>query len=336
MTYWYPGVHEAIRILKKRFPSVPVVLGGIYATLCKNFAEKNSGADYVFEGSGLPGFLELLGKLTGTSPVFSPDNIDEYPAPAFHLYDKIDFYPILTSRGCPFRCTYCASARLFPGFAPRDPGKVLAEILEAVEKYGVDRFALYDDALLVDVNRRLLPVMKQIIDKNLHLHFYTPNGLHARYITPEVADVMFRAGFDHLRVSLESSDESLLKNTGGKVTVGETAKAVANLINAGFRPEQIGIYLMMGIPGQSLDDCRKALDFVKDMGVQIRLSDFSPVPGTADYEKMKTIYGDVIEDPLFHNNAFHHFVPGALSLEDKEALRRHSFTSNRTLLTIEE
>ena len=50
MTYWYPGVFEAIRLAKEIFPGVPVILGGIYATLCTDYARERSGADYVLSG----------------------------------------------------------------------------------------------------------------------------------------------------------------------------------------------------------------------------------------------------------------------------------------------
>jgi len=65
MTYWYPGVFKAIEIAKKVFSNVPIILGGIYATLCPEHARKHSGADIVFEGSDESEVLKLISKLTG-------------------------------------------------------------------------------------------------------------------------------------------------------------------------------------------------------------------------------------------------------------------------------
>lgn len=62
MTYWYPGVFEVIKIIKSIFPSVPVVLGGIYATLCYEHAKNNSGADYIIKGHGEIEVLRLADK----------------------------------------------------------------------------------------------------------------------------------------------------------------------------------------------------------------------------------------------------------------------------------
>ena len=68
MTYWYPGVAAAIRLARERFPGVPVILGGIYATLCPEHAQQHSGADRVVAGPGEAAILGILEEITGFSP----------------------------------------------------------------------------------------------------------------------------------------------------------------------------------------------------------------------------------------------------------------------------
>ena len=65
MTYWYPGVQETIQELKSRLPDVPVVLGGVYASLCFDHAKQHSGADRVVRGPGEEGLLDLVQEFTG-------------------------------------------------------------------------------------------------------------------------------------------------------------------------------------------------------------------------------------------------------------------------------
>ncbi len=65
MTYWYPGVQAAIAVVREHYPAVPVILGGIYATLMPEHARKHSGADYVHTGPGEAAILSLLADLTG-------------------------------------------------------------------------------------------------------------------------------------------------------------------------------------------------------------------------------------------------------------------------------
>lgn len=64
MTYWYPGVFKIIEITKKFFQDVPIILGGIYATLCYEHAKRYSGADIMFKGEGELEALRLIAELT--------------------------------------------------------------------------------------------------------------------------------------------------------------------------------------------------------------------------------------------------------------------------------
>ena len=100
MTYWYPGIQEVIRIIKENFSDTPVVLGGIYATLCQNHGTASSGADRVVTGSGEAKILSLVGTYTGfsTNPKFDPDDLNTYPYPALDLQNKISYIPLLTSK----------------------------------------------------------------------------------------------------------------------------------------------------------------------------------------------------------------------------------------------
>ena len=103
MTYWYPGVFEVIRITKQTFPDIPIVLGGIYATLCPEHALR-SGADITIAGAGEKHIPFLLRDFFGDDPVYvpDPDDLDSMPYPALDLLPLKDQFPILTSRGCPY------------------------------------------------------------------------------------------------------------------------------------------------------------------------------------------------------------------------------------------
>jgi len=144
MTYWYPGVFEAIKIIKEVLPKIPIVLGGKYATLCYEHAVKYSGADFVISGAGEKQILNLLQDVSGEKISFMPDEekLDSYPYPAFDLIRKIDQLPITTSRGCPYRCSYCCSYILNKKFLRRDPINVADEIEYWHNKFGVKKALL--------------------------------------------------------------------------------------------------------------------------------------------------------------------------------------------------
>jgi radical SAM superfamily enzyme YgiQ (UPF0313 family) len=303
MTYWYPGVHEVIGVVKEAFPSVPVILGGIYATLCAEHAEKHAGADFVVTGWGELQILKLLEKLTGLHSPFVPElnNLDTLPAPAFDLYPHLDYRCVLTSRGCPFHCTYCASPLLNPRFIKREPHRVVNEIAAWANRE-VEDIAFYDDALLADCQFSI-SLLQGIMERGIKARFHTPNGLHARGITNEVAHLMRQVGFSTIRLGLETASPARQKVTGGKVSNEEFQSAVQNLNQAGYAPQEIGTYILAGLPGQIREEVEETIRFVRKCGARPYLAEYSPIPGTPLWEEAVQVSPfNLPGEPLLHNN----------------------------------
>ena len=281
MTYWYPGVFDAIRIIKGHFPDVPVILGGVYATLCHEHAQRFSGADYIVTHTGEIKVLEILEGLWGEAPEYVPDmdDLDSLPYPCFDLIKDLRYVCIRTTRGCPYRCTYCASGYLCGHQSLRAPEKVADEIEFWKRDHGVHDFVFYDDALLTPLHyaTRLL---QEIISRDLGVSFHCPNGLHAREITQETAMLMRQAGFATIRLGLETSDPLRQRRTGGKVTNAEFIHAMENLHKAGYSADEVGVYILCGLPGQGATEVMDAVSFVKENGGRPRLSEYSPIPHT--------------------------------------------------------
>jgi len=286
MTYWYTGVRETIEVLHKRYHGVPIILGGIYATLLPEHAGINSGADIVLKGS-LAEIKKRLEKRVGLNL------LEETPFSAWNLYSKLDYAVMSISRGCPFRCTYCASHRLEPHYLSSKLADITAE-LKYLADLKIRRIAFYDDALLFhqDFNE----LMERVI--GMGLEFHTPNGLHVNQITPERAELMKQAGFRSMYLSLETVDEELLRHTGAKLSADAFTNAVRILKDAGFSDE-LGAYVLFGLPGQSEDSVKRTLDLALSEGVKPHLAEFSPVPGTPDFTRSGL--GDDT-DPLLSNN----------------------------------
>ncbi len=305
MTYWYPGVVEAIRRVRARFGAVPVALGGVYASLCPDHARQHSGADFVISGAGVVAALRLADEITGHSS--DPDRYADpraWPAPAHDLVPR-SYAGLLTSWGCPYRCTYCAGHRLYPHFVRREPGAVVDEIAACVRR-GIHDFAFYDDALLLDAEQHLIPILTGVLARRLPVRFHTPNGLHAAQITASLATLMRKAGFATVRLSLETTDPVRQQATGGKVSTAAFIQAVAHLQAAGFGPAELGAYILAGLPGQPLEEVEEAVRFVHRLGVQARLALFSPIPGTPDGDR--TLPADT--DPLLHNDTVYPYLRG--------------------------
>lgn len=301
MTYWYTGVCEAIGMVREAFPAVPILLGGNYARLCRGHAERHSGADLVITSEAheaLPDIFNLLG--IGRQDCASSD-LDTLPYPAFDLLTNPAQVPILTSRGCPFRCTYCASPVLNDKFRRRDPVRV-ADELQFWRRRGIRNFSIYDDAFLVKPEESAIPLMQEIIRRKIDCRFHCPNGLHLREITGNIAALMRKSGFVTLRFGFETSEPHRQLETGGKVKGEDLQSAVGHLKNAGYSECDIGVYLLCGLPGQQAGEIRDSIEFVKSTGARPILAEFSPIPGIAIWEECRKISKLDLSEPLFHNN----------------------------------
>ncbi len=327
MTYWYPGVADAIRVIRVAWPGVPVILGGNYATLCEGHARWATGADLVLTGEGERVLPAALADLLGGSFDLDVDggDLDRYPYPALDLSGRLDAVPVLTSRGCPFRCTYCASALLNRGFRVRDPIRVVDEIEHWHRRYGTVDFAFYDDALLVDAPRRAVPMLEEILRRGLACRFHCPNGLHVRDVSPRLASLMFRAGFRTIRFGFETASAARQETTGGKVTTDELRQAAAYLREAGYAPRDIGVYLLCGLPGQQACEVQCGIDLVAASGARPILAEYSPIPGTPLWnEALRHARYDIAAEPLFHNNSLLPCLERGISPAEFQALKNRA------------
>jgi radical SAM superfamily enzyme YgiQ (UPF0313 family) len=304
MTYWYTGLIETIQFLRENMPGVPILLGGTYATLCPDHAQKHSGADRVlpgpWDGEKMRIFSEYLGELARQLE----EDFFSWPYPAFDLYPELEYVCLLTRCGCPFSCIYCAAAKLAKGFASRSPAAVVEEIIYWQDQFAVHDFAFYDDALLINPSGHIIPFLKEVTGRGIHCNFHTPNALHVKMIDEEVADLLFRGGFKTIRLGLETSHEATQVETGGKVNNQDFQRAVRNLKRAGYTGKEIGVYLMAGLPGQSVAEVEESVAFVREIGAKPILVEYSPIPGTPLFEKAKKMSPfDIENEPLFHNNS---------------------------------
>jgi hypothetical protein len=285
MTYWLEGLQFTLKILKQRFPRAKVVLGGVLPGLAPTEARSLLAADHYVKGYGETAVLRLLKDL-GAKVSFVPEfsATIEFPLPAIDLAGTQEFVPLLSARGCPLRCSYCASRLLNPVFIERRSADISAEIEQRRRDFNSRHFIIFDDALLVNKKERFLPVFSRLArDAKTPVYFHTPNGLHAREIDRESAAVLHAAGFVTPRLSFESLAAEILRRSDGKVKRKQMENAVSNLERAGYHCGQLGAYLLFGYPGQTMADMEVALTFIKDLGLVPHLSVFSPVPGTADF-----------------------------------------------------
>ncbi len=320
MTYWYPGVRRCIEIIREELPGTPVALGGIYASLCPDHARRTCAPDFLWRGEGEAGVLRLLeemtGRLSGSPPeaVKGNGDMDHLPMPEYGLLYNRKALAIETSRGCPFRCDYCASGVLFPRYRRKSPGRVADEIEAAVSCFGTEDFAFYDDALLHRAQEHFVPMAREVIRRGIRARHHLPNSVFASHVTPEVAGLMKEMGFRTIRLSLESTNPERLRKLNRGITADHFAEAMRNLTGAGFKREDIGAYILAGLPGQTSDEVIETARRAWEAGAVPRLAQYSPIPGTPHWtEAVSQARMDIASEPLLHNDTVYHYISGAFT-----------------------
>ena len=351
MTYWYPAVAEAIALVRRLLPGVPVALGGVYATLMPEHARRVCRPDALFAGPALSAALGWLDSLAGSARDYGSlsDDFAAWPDPAYDLYDGLDYLTVLSSVGCPCHCDYCASRliqprlqqlspdafvrqleRLLPHLHPAERSPSATPRLESLDRCNV---AFMDDALLAHGEAHLLAILDRCAGVNVPLHFHCPNGLHCRWVSPAVAEALFARRFEMIPLSYESSEATSrgVRAGDGKTNDRYFAQAVENLARAGYRRRDLQAYVLVGLPGQTFDQMRCSAAVAHDLGVRVRLCQFSPIPGTPLFEPACREYGLDPGEPLGHNNSVLPYLDRRLGADAHQAFKNHVLDLNRRL-----
>jgi len=314
MTYWYPGITEVIEDIHKFSPKTRIILGGNYVTLCPHHAAK-LGADLLIEANNL-------------QPLWDYINIepDLTRPPCWQAYEKLESAAIKISDGCPFSCTYCSAPKVYGKFKPRNLERTIEEI-KLLNKLSVKNIAFYDDALLFNAEKVLMPFLERVLKESININFHTPNALNARFLNKELAGLMLKAGFKTFYLGFESASEKWHQKTGSKVLSGELAQAVEYLKAAGAEQNKITAYQILGHPYIDIQQLEESMRFVNSLGIRGMLADFSPIPATPDGDYCSR-WVDLAE-PLMHNKTA--FTIILLGFDESNRLKDLQRKLNRSL-----
>ncbi len=231
-------------------------------------------------------------------PVQDPDEIElpawdlmtprSYPESTHGIfYRHTPVAPIITSRGCPFPCTFCA-ARALTGrvIRYRSVKNVIGEILLLRNRYGVREFHIEDDNFTWK-REYVIAFCRKIIELGLDLAFALPNGIRLDSLDREVLTLMERAGFYSIAVGIESGSDRVLKLMKKSLT-REVIRAKIELIRECTDMRVSGFFLI-GYPGETEEEIRTTISFARELPLD--LASFlitMPLPGSPlwdDYKK---------------------------------------------------
>ncbi|MCF6334873.1 MAG: cobalamin-dependent protein [Spirochaetales bacterium] len=325
MTYWYRGVAEAAAFVKELYPEIPVVTGGIYASLMPEHCMEHTLSDYVVSGSTVASIKTILKEHS------LPEPLGSLPGLPLMLREVWrDAGVIRLNEGCPFHCDYCASDILSSSFNQGRWKSAFENLMEIHERFGTENFAFYDDALLVNSSTGFNPFLEKVIERDLHLKFYLPNAIHIQFLNEETSLLMKRAGFQEIRLGYESSSSNFHAEHDDKFPEDDLFRVVELLKKSGFTSNQMTAYVLGGLPDQSYLSVERSIRTAGSTGIRVSLAEYSPVPGTKLWEKSKNLCSYPLEEePLFHNNSFFPMKWAGYTVENMNYLKNLASSLNK-------
>ena len=326
MTYWYLGTKEVLEILREMFPSSKIVTGGIYPSLCYEHATiQLDKADLIVRHNELEKFYAFIEENFSTNLSFKPSvyDLENLPYPCFDLYNNIPFVPLLTSYGCVYKCTYCATPYMHPNMVRRNTKSILDEIIHWHD-YGVERYVIYDDNLLFKKERYAKPLLRGIASLPFSIQIYNPNAINAAFVDEELAHLFLDAGFKEVRIGLETIDPLIQQSTGGKVNIKSFEKALSILSRAGLPMDIVHVYILAGLPFQKWESVKNTIDYLSPFGVQTHIAEYTPIPHTPIFEKYQSFARyPIAEDAIYQNNVLFPFAWKGFTENDLAFLKQY-------------
>ena len=309
LTSQYP---EAKRVasLSKEF-GAKVVLGGIHASAIPEFVLKDCRyIDYVVRGEGEKAFPLLLegdigpgvyyrnnGIIGGSTPEFIQDvdslgkpwsvlDIEKYSTNVTHglAVRRSPTAPVLSSRGCPYGCTFCSSHQsLGKKIRLRSPKNFVDELEELHRVYNVQQFQILDDNFTF-YPEHVRSVCQEILGRQLDIVWMLPNGIRADKVDEELLSLMKKAGCFYVAFGVESGSPRVLKEAHKSLDLDAVVKA-AKL------SEKLGLiaqgFFLVGFPGETKEDLEMTYKFAMSLPLdRISVNPIIPLPGSTIYDKV--------------------------------------------------
>ncbi len=303
---------EIARRVKESRPDVPVLLGGAHATLLPEATLAGApGVDIIVRGEGEKVIVDLLqalrsrqalydlpgityrggGEVISTAPATENVELDSLPFLAYHLlpWHRYKPYPphgraspfaaIITSRGCPYHCSYCSKPVFGTKFRAQSPLRVTDEIAYYKEKFHIGELAFYDDVFTLD-GKRAYAIAESMLHKGLKIPWTCETRVNL--VDRELLQQMKKAGCYAIAYGVESASPEILKTLSKNISVEQVEEAVRLTREAGI--QTIG-YFMLGSPGETPETVCQTIDFAKNL--KLDFAQFAvtiPFPGTELYD----------------------------------------------------
>lgn len=331
---------KTANFVRKKFPDKKIIWGGPYASSqFKNLPEDIADTIVIGEGektiqqicknvplSKIPSIAYFEnGKIKINLRESYINDLDELPFPAYDLvnfnsYHSPGFKPIgqiISTRGCPFKCTNCTKSIHGDNYRKRSPENTLEEISLLVDKYKVREIHFWDDNFTLDLNR-VKKICELILKEELHkkVRFAIPAGIRADIYEKEAFTLMKKANFYLFSVAIESGSQEIINKIDKKLDLKKVPENLQKMEKHGFR---LILYFMMGFPWETNEEMLMTANFAGSLpGHHLSCFAVTPLPGSKLFDEWK-------EAPDFKNYlsvSYDNPIPQARSPEKTKELKK--------------
>ena len=344
----FVSIKKVAEDVRKYLPSTLIVIGGSHLTAMPEYTMGFPCFDIGVIGEGEITFLELIQEIekNGLANINSVDgivyrkdgnilktrqrafirNLDSLPFPARHLqfplsaykptpasYKRLPLGVMMTSRGCPSKCTFCDRAVFGSTYRERSANNIIEEIEELIYKIGAKEIRFFDDTFTFN-KQRVFEICAKLKEHRIRIPWTCLTRVTD--VSGDMFKTMRKAGCWQVLFGLESGDDRMLKLLKKGNTVEQNKRAVYLAKKSGL---SVRADFIMGTPGETLESLKHTLEFAIELKVDYaHFNKFVPFPGTElykilaqqgyklDFEKNFSI--------LDHSSIFH--VPELMSKED--------------------
>ncbi len=292
----------------------PIVWGGPHPTFFPHQTCQSKLVDFIVRGEGEITLYELACALRDKTPfsdipglVFKNRdhvlsnrerpflNMADLAIPAYdlielhHYQDSFQYFTIETSRGCPYRCSFCYVHKFHRRQWRAKPLQhSLHEIQQIIKDFGLHKFFICDDNFFAD-KQRVLDFAKNLLDKGLIIEIFTQAraDCFSSYTDQELS-LLAKAGFRYIAIGAESGSQRILDKIQKDITTADIVKTAQNCVRHGMTPV---FSFVIGIPGEEEIDLEKTItlyEALKTISPIVEINGmylFTPYPGTALFDE---------------------------------------------------
>lgn len=302
-TAHYMSAIKIARIAKSLNKDIKVVVGGNHPTIDPAETMAENSFDYVIRSEGEFSMLELANGepeegIKGLSFRKNGDiihnearpfikDLDIVPFPSrdsfIHPTRYLDMGYVMTGRGCPFTCSFCASLQIWHRSTRyRSVANVISELEFLKQKLNCSKVHFQDDTLTMK-RTRAIEIFHQMIDRHLDMKWICETRVDC--LDKELVPLMKKAGCIRIKIGVESGSDRILKDTNKGITTEQIKRAVCFIREAGI---PFTAHLMIGFPGETNDDVRQTIDFARGLHADYySLSVLAPYYGTKVWKDLE-------------------------------------------------